>query len=163
MGEVAKLPLRQERFAREVARDLADRSRPARPLYEAHKAAGLCGDRSSAAKLYKRPEVQARIGEHMTELMDASDITPDKLKQSALDLFNDKDTPPGAKVRVLELLMKSEAMLVQVNREDAAAGLSDHELAKNLSGYDPEQPERGGNKVLYDETLREMGARREAG
>lgn len=146
-----------------MARDLADPSQPARPLHEVHKAAGLCGDRGSASKLYNRPDVQERIGEHMADLIDATEITPGTLKQKALDLFNDSDTPPGAKVRVLELLMKAEAMLIQVNREDAAAGLSDHELAKSVSGYDPENPEAGGDKAYYEQTLRLVGNQRAAG
>lgn len=99
----------------------------------------------------------------MLSLTDADEITPEKLKQSALDLFNAKDTPPGAKVRVLELLMKSEAMLVQVNREDETAKMSDSDLARSVSGYDPNNPELGGDKEYYEHTLSLIGAQRKAG
>jgi len=132
--------------------------KPAKPAYRAYVESGYRdgpGARSGASRLLTNDNIKGRIAE-LIEDTDAEAITPEViiagLVKEALKAESD-----GARVTAWKTLAQVRAMLIQVN-EDKTAALSDHELAKMITGYDPEVPEAGGNADLYDRILKHVGA-----
>lgn len=154
---VGRLLPRQDRFARELAKDLVGvvDGKPARPIYQTYKDSGYTGHTYAASRLCRNVRIQKRVAEHVATMVDLTEIDEQWLITKAVALLEDADNE-STQAAVLKLLMQWRAMLVQV-KDDRTAQFSDHELAQGISRYNPEQPEAGGNKTLYYEILHELG------